>query len=573
MIVLAPSRNTTIEPGVDAYAAIAQQLFAEIATRSADGEGVSRPAFSQRETEMLDYLCHYARSEGLSATYDEGRNVVFSLPEDATAERYILVGSHIDSVPHGGNFDGLAGIVAGLICLIRAKREGADFKVPVKVIALRGEESAWFGTCYVGSKALLGRLSDADLGARHRDDGHTLDEHMQAAGINMGAIRRRQAMLDPASLVAYLELHIEQGPVLVEKKLPAAIVSGIRGNFRYRTIRCVGQAGHSGAVPHAYRCDPVLAMSHLLNQLEDHWLSRLQRGLDLVVTSGVVTTDYSTHALSRIADHVDFSLDIRSDDPRVLDEVHAFLMQEIRTLEQERKVHFELSEPLTTAPASCDPFIIDKLAVALRAVKAQPFIMPSGAGHDAAVFADCGVPTGMIFVRNANGSHNPYEAMDVADMMVGTNALYNFLQHSYFLNSASVDDTVNPATQSEKRNPGMFDHLVEILRKNGNGVNAYHYFAQAAQEGAIAHPELAAGYFALGTFAKQFAMMFDGELLTSDIAERQFDRISAYAARLDEGFSGTPDEKLSALNDITKAMLQENDGGISWAAPRLAERL
>lgn len=123
----------------------AVHLFRQVAKQSADLEGVSRPAFSDVETGTLQFLMDFARAEGLAAVWDQGRNVVFSLPEHQTADRFILCGSHVDSVPRGGNFDGLAGVLSGIMCLVRARREGNSFSQPVKVIAMRGEESAWFG--------------------------------------------------------------------------------------------------------------------------------------------------------------------------------------------------------------------------------------------------------------------------------------------------------------------------------------------------------------------------------------------------------------------------------------------
>ncbi len=257
--------------------ALAAQLFDEIGSFSADTAGFSRPAYSDIETKTLHYLEEYARRAGLAVAYDEGQNAIFSLPEDAAAEKYILIGSHVDTVPNGGNFDGLAGVIAGLLCLLRARQSGQRFKKPVKVIAMRAEESAWFGPCYIASKALLGQLQDSELEARHKADGRSLGAHMADMGIDMSRVEKQLPLLDPKTVTAYLELHIEQGPLLVEKQVPAAVVSGIRGNVRYRNIRCISVPGHSGAVPRAYRKDPVLAMVDLLSRLDESWLTICKR--------------------------------------------------------------------------------------------------------------------------------------------------------------------------------------------------------------------------------------------------------------------------------------------------------
>ncbi|OSQ35997.1 Zn-dependent hydrolase [Thalassospira mesophila] len=405
------------------------KLFDEIALRTADGAGVSRPAYSDVETQTLNYLIDYASQNGLHVSWDAAHNVLFSLPEDSDAERYFLVGSHADSVPNGGNFDGLAGILAGLICLVRAKTEQRSFARPVKVIALRGEESAWYGPCYIGSKALFGLLGETELNARHTGDHRTLADHMADIGIDMPAVKAGQKLFDPDKLLGYVEIHIEQGPLLVKKDLPIANVSGIRGNFRHKKITCIGEAGHSGAVPRAYRRDPVLAMAELFTRLDDDWDTILQKGDDLVLTSGVVGTDPSIHAIARIPDSISFSLDVRSQDSSTLDAMRDLLSAHMGIVERNRKVRFECDDELWVTPAICDDDVVAGISAAMRRLGFEDYVMPSGAGHDAAVFANNGVPTGMIFIRNQNGSHNPYEAMEIDDFMAASSVLFDYLLH------------------------------------------------------------------------------------------------------------------------------------------------
>lgn len=406
---------------------IAGFLFGEIAGFSPDVEGVSRPAFSDIETRTLAFLEDFARREGLEVWYDKGLNANFCLPGDREAERYTLIGSHVDSVPFGGNFDGLAGVVAGLLCLLRAKRRGTRFSAPVHVLAMRGEESAWFGPCYIGSKALTGTLAASELKACHKGDGRTLDAHMDALRIDMAPVRAGRPLMDLSRVAAYLELHIEQGPLLVGKGIPAAVVSGIRGNIRYRSVRCLGEAGHSGAVPRAFRRDPVLAMADLLVRLDESWATILAKGDDLVLTSGIVGTDPKMHAMTRIPDQISFSLDLRSQSARVLDEMRDLLKAEMAQIERDRKVRFELDEELRVEPALCDPALVSGLSAAMQEAGQEPFVMASGGGHDAAVFSAAGVPAGMVFVRNRNGSHNPQEAMELPDLLSATDILHQYL--------------------------------------------------------------------------------------------------------------------------------------------------
>lgn len=418
------------KPAVDDRAEelrIAGYLFGEIAGFSPDVEGVSRPAFSEIETRTLAFLEDFARREGLDVWYDAGLNANFCLPGDREAGRYTVIGSHVDSVPFGGNFDGLAGVVSGLLCLLRAKRRGTRFATPVHVLAMRGEESAWFGPCYIGSKALTGTLAAAELKAGHKGDGRSLDAHMDTLGIDMEPVRAGRPLMDLSRVAAYLELHIEQGPLLVGKGIPAAVVSGIRGNIRYRAVRCIGEAGHSGAVPRAFRRDPVLAMADLLVRLDESWATILAKGDDLVLTSGIVGTDPKMHAMTRIPDQISFSLDLRSQSARVLDEMRDLLKTEMAQIERDRKVRFELDEEMRVEPALCDPSLVSGLSAAMRDAGQEPFVMASGGGHDAAVFSAAGVPAGMVFVRNRNGSHNPQEAMELPDLLSATDILHQYL--------------------------------------------------------------------------------------------------------------------------------------------------
>ena len=194
------------------------------------------------------------------------------------------MGSHLDSVPHGGNYDGAAGVIAGLLCLIRLRLEGKVPRHGIKVLALRGEESPWFETACLGSRALFGELA-GDFARHHRSTGLSLREHLQAVGANVELIASSRKLIEPAQIAAYYELHIEQGPIMVERKVPVGVVSGIRGILRFPSINCFGEEGHSGAVPRELRRDPVSAAVDLLHRIDSHWIKSLDQGVDLVITS------------------------------------------------------------------------------------------------------------------------------------------------------------------------------------------------------------------------------------------------------------------------------------------------
>ena len=192
-------------------------------------------------------------------------------------------------------------------------------------------------------------------------------------------------------------------------------------------IRCIGQAGHSGAVPRAYRHDPVLAFAELMHRLDDTWDHLLRTGRDLVLTSGIVGTDAQSHAIARIPDMLGFSLDIRSQETAVLAQMRDYLRDQMDDIARSRGVRFETGPEVAVAPALMDADVIARLEAAMARSTGAAFTMASGGGHDAAVFAQAGIPSGMVFVRNRNGSHNPEEDMDLADFMVGTSILSAYL--------------------------------------------------------------------------------------------------------------------------------------------------
>jgi N-carbamoyl-L-amino-acid hydrolase len=402
---------------------LAQQLFADIRGLTFDGIGVTRASYGPGENACAAYLDKFARDEGLDVAVDRAGNFIYFDPADTRAGAAIWTGSHLDSVPQGGNYDGLAGVVAGLLVLIAAKRQGMALPAPLKVIGFRGEESAWFGKAYMGSGALWGKLSSADLALQRRGDGISLHDALAACGADMAAITRQEKLIKPAEIAAYIELHIEQGPVMMAREIPVGVVSGIRGNVRHNKIECWGDAQHSGVVPRWLRKDAVFAVSDLIVRLDNHWRALLERGTDLVVTCGVVQTNPAEHSISRVPGYAHFSFEARSKSSDTLEAFYQLVQAEMHSIERERGVKFVLDRRLMSEPAVCDAQLCDLMAQACRNRGIAHERIPSGAGHDAALFANGGVPSAMVFVRNQNGSHNPHEAMELADFMLGTQVM------------------------------------------------------------------------------------------------------------------------------------------------------
>lgn len=419
------SGDFTLSPDLQRRAV---DLFEQLKQTSLDGIGVSRETYGASETAAIALIERCALDAGLETAWDAARNLTIRLPGQDPTLPSVATGSHLDSVPEGGNFDGAAGVVAGLSVLLDAKARGGAQRDLV-LYALRGEESAWFGgPCYFGSRALFGGLMPDDFASPHRSGRKTLEDSMRETGADLDFLKSGQPLLDPACMACWFELHIEQGPVLIAREKPVGLVTGIRGNTRHRRVVCRGEAAHSGAVPRWLRHDAVLAMSDLLVRIDEHWRVLLEWGEDLVVTAGVVETNPAEHAVSRVPGEVTFALEYRSQDPKTLESFGALLQSECEQVGEKRGVQFDLGPPSITEPAQMSPEILTLLETVCTDRGAHYEIMPSGAGHDSSVFANAGIPSGMIFVRNDKGSHNPHEAMDFDDFFLATEILNGAMQ-------------------------------------------------------------------------------------------------------------------------------------------------
>jgi N-carbamoyl-L-amino-acid hydrolase len=271
---------------------------------------------------------------------------------------------------------------------------------------------------------LFGKLTKEDLARKHRSTGKTLEAYMGEVGVKTKRILAGENLIDTSAIAGYIELHIEQGPVMVARDLPVAVVTGLRGNVRHQKIICHGDAGHAGAVPRWLRHDAVLATADLLHRLDTHWAALQERGLDLVLTAGMLMTNKDNHAMSRIPGECEFCLEIRSQSIDTLEAFYQLVRTEAKRVSSERGVSFEFDERSLASPAVMNDRWIKRLLECCEKNGLQSEAIPSGAGHDAAVFSNAGVPSAMIFVRNENGSHNPKESMEIEDFMYGVDVLH-----------------------------------------------------------------------------------------------------------------------------------------------------
>ena len=340
---------------------LAVELFEALRKMSFDGVGVTRECFGSLETAAQELIARFSEKHGLPVERDQARNLVVTLAGRDAHAPFIATGSHLDSVPRGGNYDGAAGVVAGLLALIAMRMLGLAPERTVKLIALRGEESAWFGKSWIGSHALFGLLTEADLARTRFDTGRPLCEYLQDVGADVGAIARGEALLQPSDVAAFVEVHIEQGPVLEAKALPLGVVTAIYGNLRHMNVVCRGQAAHAGATPRFLRHDAVVSIADLVMRMDAHWAQWLANGRELVITYGIIGTDSKEHAVSRVPGEARFSVEIRAADQQTLGDFHDLLRSEARAVSEARGVSFTFDDAIVNQPAPMHPRWIERL--------------------------------------------------------------------------------------------------------------------------------------------------------------------------------------------------------------------
>jgi beta-ureidopropionase / N-carbamoyl-L-amino-acid hydrolase len=413
----------TLTPDAD----LARNMFRELEQGTRVGRGIVRDTYGKGENFAHALAERIARTIGLEIERDAALNLYMTLPGRDRDLPSIVTGSHMDSVPQGGNYDGAAGVVAGLAAVAGLTRAGIEPKRDVTVMAVRGEEAAWFDSHYIGSKAAFGKFPAADFAVLRSDNKRPLGDCMAEAGCDLDALRRGEAHFKPGDIHAYLEVHIEQGPVLENAGLPVGIVTGIRGCLRHSEARCFGTYAHSGATPRTARRDAVAATVELLQRLDETWSAIERDDGDLVFTVGQLHTDPGFDGPSKVAGETRFVLDFRGLEDAVMQRASDTAVRLAAEIGARRNVRFELGAPSYSTPAVLDRGIRRTLSGLAVARKIPSMELASGAGHDAAIFSSLGVPSGMIFIRNAHGSHNPDEAMALEDFSLAAGLLAAYI--------------------------------------------------------------------------------------------------------------------------------------------------
>ena len=389
-----------------------ERRSAELAWIGGSGTSVSRLGLSADEQRARDLVGGWLAAKGAQLRRDAAANLYARFSGEGEV---ILVGSHLDSVPEGGRFDGALGV----LCAVEAVESLVDAKVklrrPIEVVAWADEEGARFGVGLFGSTAAFGRLARG-VGDRRDRDGISIAEALRALGERGDPAAAR---LDPKELAAYLELHIEQGPRLETAGLPLGVVSDIVGIYHAR-VAIRGRADHAGATVMTARADALAAAAEVVLAVE-----RIARGRpDSVGTVGEIAV--RPGAKNVVPGESVFSLDLRAagDHDGLVQEVLDSVMRIARSRGVEASVDDLARVPVT----HLDPKVRDVLKRATQSVGVDAPELVSGAGHDAQNPALSGVPTGMIFVRSTGGSHTPREFASIDDAALGAQALANALK-------------------------------------------------------------------------------------------------------------------------------------------------
>ena len=381
------------------------------------GGGLWRTPFSDEDRRAKALLAGWMADNGLGVTYDNGGNLIGSLAGDGDGGA-ILTGSHLDSVKSGGYLDGTLGILAGLAAAAGLRRARGAPKRSIDVVALCGEEQSRFRLAFIGSKAIVGVLTEAEIETVRDEAGVSVAEAMKGAGLDptdLASARRDD-------IACFVELHIEQGPILEARGLEAGIVTDIVG-ITQKAYTILGEADHGGTTPMTMRHDALRGAVRIIDQIPE--ICR-RAGEACVATVGVV--EVQPGGPSSVPSAFRFTLDVRDREAavrrRILDEVHAL----VERVCAEDGLGFEQIVHNEVAPTPLDADLIELFDGAAEAAGVRRQRMHSGAGHDAMIFAPH-VPTAMVFVPSKGGkSHTPKEFTALDDIMPGIEVLYRGLE-------------------------------------------------------------------------------------------------------------------------------------------------
>lgn len=379
---------------------------------STENGGVTRLGYTETEDEMHKVFVELGEEKGYKSYTDEVGNTYLydeSCKADEDGE-YYLVASHLDSVVEGGRYDGVSGIIAGLLILNWAKQDG--IRLPLHVGAMRCEESSNFGRSTIGSGLITKEVYKHDIGEAVNREGITLREVFKERGYHLEP-KRIQGVKE------YIELHIEQGKVLEEYEDAVGIVQTIAGPRRF-LIHIKGNAEHSGATPMGMRTDALCAAAELILEVEE--IGKSESIYQSVATVGTVKV--APNALNVIPGEVTLGVDMRGIDSGSLDRMETRLKSACKKICDKRKVKYYREKTSDIPPINMSAELQQKLLAAAKKLRIPHRSMISGAGHDAMSFANI-CESAMVFIPCAKGiSHNKKEFTTIESICDGSRVIY-----------------------------------------------------------------------------------------------------------------------------------------------------
>jgi N-carbamoyl-L-amino-acid hydrolase len=381
-------------------------------------EGLMCTYFSEAHKAAAAQLRDWMTAAGMETEIDPVGNVIGRYAGENPGAKALIIGSHYDTVANAGQFDGRLGILTAIAVVEHLHRMRRKLPFHIDVMAFSEEEGVRFSAPYLGSGAIAGHFDESALARRDAND-ISLASVLRKEGVGLETIQKLARRSE--TLRGYLEVHIEQGPVLLQKDLPVGIVTSVTGSARYR-VSVQGAAGHAGTVPMPLRRDAAAAAAEIVLAVE----RRCRASANLVGTVGQLTVPNGV--INVIPGSCELSLDIRSVDDGTRSAATHDIMAAIEEIAGRRRVTASIKELARHRATPCAPAMQSAFAEAITKAGIAPFYLPSGAGHDAEQFAGV-TDIGMLFVRCGNGgiSHSPLETVTAADADVGARVLLDVL--------------------------------------------------------------------------------------------------------------------------------------------------
>ncbi|MGE8002955.1 Zn-dependent hydrolase [Lysinibacillus sp. NPDC093216] len=372
--------------------------------------GINRFSFTLEEQQAIALITLYMEEAGMTVTVDAVGNTIGTYGE---GDETILLGSHIDTVPEGGKYDGALGVLGAIEVVQTIHEQQLLFTKKIQVVAFKDEEGTRFGFGLIGSSAMAGLLTEQQL-QLNDEAGITIEEAMKEFQLSPCPLIKAQRN----DIRAYLEMHIEQGKVLENEGLPIGIVTGIAAPL-WLEVTVIGVSEHAGATPMPIRQDALTAASEMILAIE----KMLNATSDSVATVGKLNV--SPNGSNVIPGKVTFTIDLRDIDEQKISTLENAILQQLQRIAENRNVTLSSKVLQRIKPAKTDALLQQQLAASIEKQGIQPYSLISGAGHDAMNIAKI-APIGMLFVRSKDGiSHNPLEYSSDEDIVIATNIFYD----------------------------------------------------------------------------------------------------------------------------------------------------